>query len=68
MLTELELRSDQKGKLYDYLEIKADCEKPNRSLNRKIAKLKSEMLEEDVALVEKNFFAELELEKKINES
>ncbi|MCL1950340.1 MAG: hypothetical protein FWF59_11470 [Turicibacter sp.] len=51
MPTEFEKRSDQKGHLFELLEVKATNKETNIALERIILKHISEMQQEDVALV-----------------
>jgi len=53
MASELEIRKEQRQWLFALLEIKKAAKETNEILDRLIAKHKSGMLEEDVALVEK---------------
>ena len=53
MPTELEIRKEQRRWLFELLEVKKACKEANEMLDRLIARHKSGMLEEDVALVEK---------------
>ena len=55
MATELEIRKEQRGMLFDLLEIKKANKEENRVLDVSIARHQSKMMEEDVALVEKMF-------------
>ena len=55
MATELEIRKEQRRVLFEFMEIKRANKEENEVLNVILAKQKSTMMEEDVALVEKMF-------------
>ena len=53
LATELEIRKEQRSRLFDLLEIEKANKEENDVLKRSLARHKASMLEEDVALVEK---------------
>ena len=53
MVSELEIRKEQRSWLFELLVVKNNNRESNSSLDQLIAKHKAGMLEEDVALVEK---------------
>jgi len=53
MASELEIRKEQRHWLFALLEVKKAATEENEILDRLIARHKSGMLEEDIALVEK---------------
>jgi len=55
MATDLEIRKEQRGMLFELLEIKRANKEVNEVLNVVLARHQSKMMEEDVALVEKMF-------------
>ena len=57
MGTDLEIRKEQRTKLFEFMEIKRASKENNEALNVIIARNKSAMMEEDVALVEKMFYS-----------
>lgn len=57
MATDLEIRKEQRTKLFEFMEIKRASKEVNDVLNVILARHKSAMMEEDVALVEKMFYS-----------
>jgi len=57
MVTDLEIRKEQRTKLFELMEIKRANNEVNEVLNVILARQKSAMMEEDVALVEKMFYS-----------
>jgi len=55
MATELEIRKEQRGMLFELLEAQKASQAENKVLNIMIVRYRTKMMEEDVALVEKNF-------------
>jgi len=57
MATDLEIRKEQRRVLFEFMEIKRAVKEDNEVLNVILARQKSMMMEEDVALVEKMFYS-----------
>jgi len=55
--TDLEIRKEQRRVLFELMEIKRASKDDNDVLNGVLARQKSMMMEEDVALVEKMFYS-----------
>ena len=57
MATDLEIRKEQRRVLFEFMEIRRSIKEDNEVLNGILARQKSMMMEEDVALVEKMFYS-----------
>ena len=55
MATDLEIRKEQRRMLFEFMEIKRTNKEDNKVLNVILARQKSMMMEEDIAVVEKMF-------------